>query len=104
MSALGQTQKSGRAAGKYAFPLRTDMASRACQVRKVQKADDSYSLSDRIGRVSSIPVCRFPIFCSLYQLFEGSTAFEQRTFERGLKRLFSAGIVQRHPVLTHRLH
>lgn len=52
----------------------------------------------------SIPVCRFPIFCSLHQLFEGSAAFEQRTFERRLERLFDAVIVERHPVLTHRRH
>src|SRR5689334_786970 len=52
----------------------------------------------------SIPVRRFPIFCSLHHLFESSTAFEQRAFERGLERLFGAGIVERHLVLTHRLH
>ena len=52
----------------------------------------------------SIAVRRFPIFCSLHQLFEGSAAFEQRTFKRGLERLFDAAIVERHPVLTHRRH
>ena len=52
----------------------------------------------------SIPVCRFPFFCSLHQLFESCAAFEQRTLERGLERLFGAGIVERHLVLTHRLH
>ena len=34
-SVVGQTQKSGRATGKSALPSRTDVASRACQVRKV---------------------------------------------------------------------
>src|SRR5204862_8282711 len=48
------------------------------------------------ARCRSIPLYRFPIFCSLHHLFESRTAFEQRTFERGLKRLFGAGIVERH--------
>src|SRR6185295_7493002 len=55
------------------------------------------------ARRGSIPVCRFPIFCSLHQLFESRAAFEQCTFERGLERLFLAEIVERHPVLTNRL-
>ena len=48
----------------------------------------------------SIPMCRFPIFCSLHQRFECAAAFEQRTFERGLERLFGdgrqAGLSQPH--------
>src|SRR4051812_16611767 len=56
------------------------------------------------GACRSVPVCRFPIFCYLHHLFESSAAFEQRAFERGLERLFRAGIVERHLVLTHRLH
>src|SRR3954447_22780955 len=43
----------------------------------------------------SIPVCRFPIFCSLHQLFERFAAFEQRTLERGFERVFGAGVVER---------
>jgi len=35
MSQLGQTRKSGRATGQSALPSRTDVASRACLVRKV---------------------------------------------------------------------
>jgi hypothetical protein len=34
-SVVGQTQKSECATGKSALPSRTDVASRACQVRKV---------------------------------------------------------------------
>jgi len=104
MSAAGQTQKSWRGAGKYAFLSRTDMACRACQVQKCKKRTIVTRSSTGLVECHSIPVCRFPIFRILHQLFEGSAAFEQRTFERGFKRLFSAGIVQRHPVLTHRLH
>jgi hypothetical protein len=39
MSVLGQTEKSGRSTGKSALPPRTDVASRACQVRKVPNPD-----------------------------------------------------------------
>src|SRR6185295_20421270 len=35
----GQTQKSECATGQSALPSRTDVASRACQVRKVPKGD-----------------------------------------------------------------
>jgi hypothetical protein len=35
MSAVGRTRKSGRTTGKSALPLRTDLASRTCQVLKV---------------------------------------------------------------------
>ena len=39
MAALGQTQKSECATGQSALPSRTDVASRACQVRKVPCVD-----------------------------------------------------------------
>jgi hypothetical protein len=39
MSELGQIQKSSRATGQAALPSTTDVASRACQVRKVPRAD-----------------------------------------------------------------
>jgi hypothetical protein len=39
MSLVGQIRKSGRATGQSALPLRTDLASRACQVRKVPRCD-----------------------------------------------------------------
>jgi hypothetical protein len=35
----GQIRKSGRATGQSALPSRTDVASRACQVRKVPDSD-----------------------------------------------------------------
>jgi len=38
-SVVGQTQKSECATGKSALPSRTDVASRACQVRKVPISD-----------------------------------------------------------------
>ncbi len=39
MSEVGQTEKSGRAAGYSALPSRTDIVSRACQVRFVPTCD-----------------------------------------------------------------
>ena len=38
-SEMGQTQKSECATRQSALPLRTDVASRACQVRKVPYTD-----------------------------------------------------------------
>lgn len=49
MSQMCQTQKSGRATGKSALHSRTDIASRACQVRKVpiSDIDHGWQLSQR---------------------------------------------------------
>jgi hypothetical protein len=84
----------------YRLAMRKD-ASRLSDIRR--QTTVTRSAAGSVG-CRSIPVRRFPIFCSLHQLFESCAAFEQRTFERGLERLFGAGIVERHPVLTHRRH
>jgi len=39
MSEMGQKRKSRRATGRSAFPSRTDIVRRGCQVRKVPRAD-----------------------------------------------------------------
>ena len=39
---MGQTQKSGRATGRSALPLRTDIVSRTCQVRNVPYSEVSF--------------------------------------------------------------
>src|SRR5882762_5055944 len=52
----------------------------------------------------SIALRGFPVLCGLHQRFEGAAALEQRALERRLERLLYAGLVERHPVLAHRLH
>ena len=52
-SAPGQTQKSERATGQSALPSRTDVASRACQVRKG-------SVEDGRGSLGHSATLRFP--------------------------------------------
>jgi hypothetical protein len=46
----------------------------------------------------------FPVLCSLHSRFEGAAALEQRALERRFEWLFYAGFIERHPILTHRLH
>ncbi len=49
MSVVGQIQKSGHATGQSALPSRTDVASRACQVRKVPMTEVVFSLDHLVG-------------------------------------------------------
>jgi hypothetical protein len=46
MTPMGQIRKSGRATGPSALPSRTDVASRACQVRKVPNSDIAHGAAD----------------------------------------------------------
>ncbi len=48
-SALGQTQKSGRAIGKSALPSKTDIVSHARQVRKVPTGEHPAAHLGTIG-------------------------------------------------------
>ena len=45
ISAMGQLRKSGGATARSAFPSRTDIVSRACQVRKVPTTEVAYSIT-----------------------------------------------------------
>ena len=72
MAAKGQTRKSGRVTGQSALPSRTDIASRACQVRKVPQTDVA-SPSDT-GRPSIISLTRLDCELAFFKLFAWSLA------------------------------
>jgi hypothetical protein len=50
MTALGQTQKSGRAAGKSALPSKTDIVGMAYQVREVPRQTKKAATFDAVWR------------------------------------------------------